>query len=178
MFGCIDCTDMRSEIEAAFIREFREEAKPPARLLPGALETLDYLASKKVQLAIATARAQLPESIREDLIHTGLLTRIDCITSRSCRTLTWRDKSLQILAACHHAAVPPTNSFMVGDNPTDSISARAAGIGGIIAVRSGHIIDELLLQPEPHHILDSVKDMPEVLREHEPTIHRSDHRTT
>lgn len=175
MFGCIECADMRSGIEAAFIREFREEAKPPARLLPGALETLDYLATRNVHLAIATARAQLPESIREDLKHTGLLKHIDCIASRSCRTLTWRDKSQQILAACEHAAVPPVNSFMVGDNPTDSISARAAGVGGIIAVRSGHIIDELLLQPDPHHLLDSVEGIPDILREHEPEVHRTSH---
>lgn len=175
MFGCIDCPDTRSAVEEAFIREFREEAKPAARLLPGALETLDYLATRKVPLAIATARAQLPESIRTDLKHTGLLSRIDCIASRSCRSLTWRDKSEQILTACRHAAVPPANSFMVGDNPTDSISARAVGIGGIIAVRSGHVIDELLLEPEPHHLLDSVQDIPDLLREHEPPRHRALH---
>lgn len=175
MFGCIESADLRSAIEAAFVNQFREEVKPAARLLPGALETLDYLATRNVSLAIATARAQLPESIREDLQHTGLLKRIDCIASRSCRTMTWRDKSQQIRTACQHAAVPPDQSFMVGDNPSDSVSARAAGIGGIIAVRSGYVIDELLLQPDPHHLLDSVRDIPDILRVHESLIHRATH---
>jgi phosphoglycolate phosphatase-like HAD superfamily hydrolase len=167
LFGCIPGEAKRIAIERAFVENFRDHQKPPARLLPGAIETLDYLATRKVQLAIATARAELPDSIRENLRHTGLLRWIDCITARSCRTLPWRDKSEQILAACQHAAVSAGDSFMVGDNPSDSVSAHAAGVGGVIAVRTGKIVDELLKKAKPHLILNTVGEIPDSLREHE-----------
>jgi phosphoglycolate phosphatase-like HAD superfamily hydrolase len=56
---------------------------------------------------------------------------------------------------------------MVGDNPSDSISAHAAGVGGVIAVRTGKIVEDLLKEAKPHLILNTVGDIPESLREHE-----------
>ncbi len=166
-FGWIECPQQRVTLERVFAEEFREHEKPPARLLPGVLETLDFLASRNVHLAIATARAQLPESIREKLAHTGLLEWIDCIVARPSQKLQWRDKTHQIRVACNHACVAPFDSYMVGDNPSDTTSAHAAGIGGIIAVRTGKVVEELLRKAEPHAIIDSVAEIPSLVRRHE-----------
>lgn len=169
LFGCIPVESQRIAVERTFVEHFRDYNKPPARLLPGALETLDYLATRGAKLAIATARAELPDLIRENLRHTGLLRWIDCITARSCRTLPWRDKSEQIREACAHAGVVASGSFMVGDNPSDAFSAHASGVGGIVAVRTGRIVEELLRGAQPHLILDSVRELPASLRRHERT---------
>jgi phosphoglycolate phosphatase-like HAD superfamily hydrolase len=157
MFGFADSIEQRELFEQEFLLRHRPENAPPPKLIPGALETLETLASHDIKLAIATARHQLPDVIRTELAGTGLLRWITLITSGSPeKNETWRNKRPQIRAVCTESGIAATDSFMVGDNPSDIASATAERIGAAIAVRTGQIKEHLLEAENPHHILDHI----------------------
>lgn len=159
LFSFLTDDEERRAMEEHFWKHLWIHERPDPRTIEGVVETLDALASQGIKLAIATARAQLEEHLRDELKHTGLFKWVDIITSRDTHEDPWRDKRKQILLACTHAKAEPKESYMVGDNPSDIWSARKVEIGCPIAVRTGRIRDEILLKENPHVILDHAGDV-------------------
>lgn len=154
LFGFLTNEDERRAMEEHFWKHIWVHERPDPKAIEGVIETLDSLATRGIKLAIATARAQLEEHLKEELQHTGLLKWVDIITSRDTHDDPWRDKRKQIVLACKHASSAPEDSFMIGDSPSDIWSANAVQIGCSIAVRTGRIRDEVLKKENPHAILN------------------------
>ncbi len=69
----------------------------------------------------------------------------------------------QVLTFCDHSGVPVDEMMVVGDNLHDMEMAAAAGVAMSIGVSSGNCSAEEL-QPMADFVLDSVMDLPQLLR--------------
>ena len=149
----------QEEFTEAFWNAFDWANFPKAQVLPNTLSTLENLIGQGFSLAIATARLTPEETLREELAHTGLLNHISHVASRSCKSIDWRDKRKMLLDVCLAHNVEPGRAMMIGDVPADIESAKAAGIGLSIAVKSGGIKEDILAGTNPDFILDSIADL-------------------
>lgn len=149
----------QEEFVEAFWKAFDWANFPKPQVLPNALNTLEKLSAQGFSLAIATARLTPEKMLRQELAHTGLLDIISHVASRSCQSIDWRDKRKMLLDVCLAHNVEPARAMMIGDVPADIESAKAAGIGLSIAVKSGGIRESILAAAQPDHIIEDVSDL-------------------
>jgi phosphoglycolate phosphatase-like HAD superfamily hydrolase len=134
---------------------------PDAVVIEGALETIEHLVCQGHHLALATARSHTDEEVREYLKGTGLLKHITLVSTWS--NGFWTDKVEQIKQLCHHVSTHPSNAIMVGDMPSDITSAHRAGVGTAVAVLSGGVHEQTLLEAKPHYLFTDITSIPETL---------------
>lgn len=151
----------RNDFSRKFWERFNEVSLPPPSLFDATLTTLDYFLTRGWKIAIATARSHPIEEVSFVLKDTGILKYVSTISTWAEED--WLDKIRQIQKVCRIVGVSPAESCMVGDSPTDIISAHGAGSRLAVGVLSGGIREEVLKQHNPHLILPDIGFLPDGL---------------
>ena len=136
---------------------------PEPVVIEGVTETLDWLLTRNISVAIVTARGFPPHEVEESLKRSGLLKYVKFISSRDQISPIGYSKSHQILDACSKFQIEPKHTFIVGDSPDDIKGGHAAELGAVVGVLSGGIRREVLEQHNPHHLLKSVAEVPRLI---------------
>ena len=132
---------------------------PKPIVIDGVIDTLEELRLAGVQTAIATARTMDLRLLEDELVPTGLLNYLSLVKTRPGEHIHWTDKRGIISAVCSELQVPPEQTMMVGDIPTDITSARDVGIGYTVAVETGGLETDILRGAEPDALLPSVGEL-------------------
>lgn len=146
-----------------FWTHFDEYKFPHGAPLPGVHDTLEALSNRGISLAIATARPHQEEIIEEQLEQHGLRKFFTKVISRNSTNTHWTDKTVAIERLCAEHQVKPGDTFMVGDTPSDIISARKVNVGRSVAVLSGGIYRHVLEEHKPDHLIEDVNGLTIIL---------------
>jgi phosphoglycolate phosphatase-like HAD superfamily hydrolase len=146
----------------------RTVVAPPAQVIDGASEAIDFCLSNGSKVALATARPWPESRVRAHLEDTALLNKMSVVST--WHGTDWVDKQTQLLEVCQRLEIDPALSAKVGDLPSDVSSAYAAGLGLAVSVLSGNIDPSILknvAKPRPvntkHIIINDVSNLGEHL---------------
>lgn len=153
----------REEFAERFWGNFDWANYPKAKAIDGAHAVLAELKSRGVETAIATARITPLEELSRELEDIGLLENISYIATRLSAEVPWTDKTQHIGEICRCLSVEPKDAVMVGDIPSDILTAREAGAGMTVAVMSGGIRRDVLEQAGPDLVISNVSDLIEAI---------------
>ena len=135
---------------------------PGFRIMPSAVETLDFLASHAPALALGLVTGNVREAARIKLERAGLWPRF-AVGGFGC---DHRDRprlvERAIQRACELAgvaALPPEQVIVVGDTPLDVEAARACGVRAV-AVATGTATRADLVACAPDVVLDTLAELP------------------
>lgn len=152
-----------NKLEKKFMEIYWESfdwnAYPSKPVLPGIIDVLKLFKSKGMVVAITTSRSESVEEVRENIIDSGLLEYVEHIQTRECPDIDWSNKVPQIEAVCKKYSIDPKNSLLAGDVPPDILSAKNAGVGISIAVETGGINRDILLESKPDFLLSSLAEL-------------------
>lgn len=167
--GVIEQIDQAAALLGANGQSFREEAEGAveaielaaagdARLLPGAAEALAELRRSGLAVALITrnCRGAAAVVLRDLGEYDALLTRDDVP-----RIKPDPDHVHRSLAALGRS---PDRAAMVGDHDFDMQAGRAAGVQLCVGVRTGSGQDAGLLAAGADVVIDSLADLPRLLR--------------
>jgi phosphoglycolate phosphatase len=131
--------------------------------LPGADETLEELRGSGIALAVTTGFSERTRDLLLEVL--GWTDVVDIALSPSA-VLRGRPAPDLVLAAALEAKVSDMQHVaVVGDTTNDLLSGYRAGAGILVGVLTGAHSREAL-EGVPHtHVLDSVADVPDVVRE-------------
>ncbi|WXG40244.1 MAG: HAD family hydrolase [Candidatus Freyarchaeum deiterrae] len=135
----IKIASMSKEIDQA-IEKYEIEAAHKTSLIPGTIEVLQKLKSKGFKLGIFTLNKN--STVNSLLDRVGIRSFFDVIVARDDVEKPKPDshhlyKTLSLLGVTAEQAI------IVGDHPTDMISAQNVGAKSIGVLSSGHSADEL-----------------------------------
>ncbi|WP_435547448.1 HAD family hydrolase [Desulfobacterium sp. N47] len=126
-------------------------------LLPGVVETLEFLKAEGARIGLATGRASGGAYEWERLEHVGLAAFIDVILTAV--EVPNRKPAPDLIVACARGmAVAPADCIAVGDTVADIIAARAAGAIPI-AVCTGVDGAEKLKTGVPAAVIDRLDEI-------------------
>jgi phosphoglycolate phosphatase len=146
---------MSKSQEGRFIACYREyylrNSGTPIPLFPGARATLQGLAARRYQLAVATGKGR--RGLDRDMAIHGL----DALFSatRSADDAPSKPHPQMLVDIMEELEVSVAETLMIGDTAYDLEMARNAGVG-CVAVASGVHDRERLLEFDPLALLDSV----------------------
>ena len=143
---------------AAFVELYAAHASDRSRVYPGVREGIEFLRSLPAKLACVTNKATVhTERVLEDL---GLLAAFHLVVSGD--TLAQKKPSpAPLLYAAEQLAVPPLDSVLIGDSPTDIEAARRARFM-IICVSYGYGAASCIRQGDPDAVIDSLAELPDL----------------
>lgn len=127
------------------------------RLWPWTSEILSFL-TNRFRMILVTQRSE-PELLRwqlDELKLAGYFEKV--ITGRGDNTLTAKAGMVR-----KHGVVVPERCAIIGDTEVDVMSGKELGIQ-TVAVRCGIRNEEILLQYQPHHMLDDIRELPPFLK--------------
>lgn len=150
----------REDFIARFWKAFDWDNYPKATSFSATSKILEILTEGGSVSTIATARLNTEAEIRLELETSGWLHHITCIRSRAGEHIVWTDKTAQIKEILETLEVSPQDAMLVGDTPSDVISARAVGVGTVVAVLSGGLKRTVLEEAKPDYLLDSIEQLP------------------
>jgi phosphoglycolate phosphatase-like HAD superfamily hydrolase len=101
--------------------------------------------------------------VYEYLEPTGLHHHLSVISTFENSNDWRRDKTPQLIELCKRLKLSPREACMVGDHPTDILSAQRAGFSLKIAVLSGESDESVLKQTDPDHITHSIREVPSII---------------
>ncbi len=159
----------REEAEAAVI-EMEIESARTAELLPGAAEALSRLRRDGLAIALITRNCRAASQLVLDGFddYDVLLTRDDVPHLKP-----HPDHIHRALAAigrgpnCAAVGRGPNCAAVVGDHIFDMQAGVAAGVRLCVGVRTGSSSEAELLKAGADEVIDTLADLPEVLRRHE-----------
>lgn len=161
-------SDVRPERIEPFWRTFLDRfCFDPGETLgepyPGVFDALGRIRAAGIRTAIITNRSAPSDHVAEELDRLGIRGHFDLVLSQGSFNFrqaggSWC-KSSMILHAAESFAVGPHRMAMVGDLSVDITSARTAGCGWAVAVRSGGSPAHELERVGPDAIVDSVADL-------------------
>ncbi|MCL7383280.1 MAG: HAD family hydrolase [Thaumarchaeota archaeon] len=133
------------EMMAAEVAELREDVK----------ETLEFLKSRDVKLAIATNNSR--KSVELCLKNTMIDTYFDVIVTRD-DVFDLKPNGKMILKTIENLGVKVDEAIHVGDTIYDVIAAHKVGVKSI-AITGGAHSRELLLSSNPDYLINSFKEI-------------------
>ncbi|MCL7401632.1 MAG: HAD family hydrolase [Thaumarchaeota archaeon] len=133
------------EMMAAEVAELREDVK----------ETLEFLKSRDVKLAIATNNSR--KSVELCLKNTMIDTYFDVIVTRD-DVFDLKPNGKMILKTIEKLGVKVDEAIHVGDTIYDVIAAHKVGVKSI-AITGGAHSRELLLSSNPDYLINSFKEI-------------------
>jgi len=101
-------------------------------------------------------------SARQTMDDFGLSPFLSLIVGYDC-VKNAKPAADQVLAFCDHSGLPVEEMMVIGDNVHDMEMAAAAGVAISVGVSSGNCSAQEL-QPMADFVLDSVMDLPQLLR--------------
>jgi phosphoglycolate phosphatase len=125
-----------------------------ARAADGAIETLTWLRSRGVRIAIVTRNGR--DAVRRLLerfpfVHDALLTRDDVARVKP--------HPLHIYEALNRLRVEPANAIMVGDHAMDIVAGRAAGVRHALAIAHEGVDARTFASSPPDALLRSFDEL-------------------
>ncbi len=150
-----------------FLRRYRA-GDPGSKLIPGVRETLQRLHDAGVPIAVITSCIAPAAKVRAELASFGLDRFVSAIATGddAIRDLDERHhfSKVEILRlAAERLGVDPRECVMVGDYWNDVKGGKDLG-AKTVAVLSGLMRRELLEKFEPDAIIESVRDLPKVVK--------------
>lgn len=155
-------TDCKKTFEEKYWSHFDWHSFPKDVVFPGVFELLEKLKSRDLKLAMATARLSSLEQLKKDIAHTKLLPYFDLVRTREAEQTHWQDKTGHLTSILKELNIEAEDALMVGDIPSDVVSAKKVGIRLTAAVTSGGIRQEILAKEKPDYIFDSIARMSEI----------------
>ncbi len=150
--------DSEKDFQSKFWNEFNWIDYPKAVVFIDTIQSLKALKDLGYTLAIATARATTLDEITADLEFTGILPFMSGIKTRASHDDDWTDKSLQISSLLRETGAEPKDTIMVGDTPSDLISAQSMGLCASYGVLTGGIEKEILENSSPTKVFSNLED--------------------
>ena len=135
------------------------------RLFPGVPETLDVLKTGGYKMAIVTGRTCTGEHVAGELRKLGINSYFDCVLTND-DGITGMNKAAKLIACARNLEVSLSECVYIGDWEGDVRSAKEANIGLVVAVLTGGESREALAKTDPDFILESVADVPELLKKY------------
>ena len=137
------------------LEEMELEAAKEVTLYPGAVETLQKVRSRGVQIGIVTNNGRAGTDLT--LARLGLQKIFDVVITRDdCEEMKPSAEPVRKALAGMHVMVQ--NSILVGDGVMDVLAAKATGLPSV-AVATGPFSNERLLKVEPDYFLGSINDL-------------------
>ncbi len=136
-----------------------DPSRPASPWVAGALDTLDWLASRDIRSAIATGKSR--RGVEHELELLKAHSRF--VTLRSADDAAAKPHPEMIQQILEELQMSPSEAVVVGDSPLDLQMARAAGVpacgvlGGVGSARALH-------QETPLAVLETVAGLPSELR--------------
>jgi len=143
----------------AILDRFELQGAESTAALPGAAETLRYLQSKGVRMAILTNSGRRAAS--ESLRRAGLEGFFEFVLTRD-DTETMKPRPEGLVQASSALGASGGSACYVGDSPYDIIAARQAGLR-IIAVATGNYSVERLKADGADYVIHTLSELPRVL---------------
>jgi HAD superfamily hydrolase (TIGR01549 family) len=153
-----DFDEVRAKLYAILDASEMESSKE-ANIFPGTRETLEYLKSKNVRLAVLTNSGKGPSA--EILRRAGLR---DCFEFVLCRdeVLMMKPRPDGLVRAISLLRMPRDHVFYVGDSKYDIIAAKEAGLR-VIGVASGNYSAAMLKDEGADYVISSLSELPALL---------------
>jgi phosphoglycolate phosphatase len=146
------------ELVRAFVDHYAAHPVVETTLMPGAAAALDALAG--LALAVCTNKPRaVTTAILDEL---GILTCFSAIVAGD-DGFAPKPSPAPLFAIAERVAIAPAHLVMVGDGPQDIACGRAAGARSV-GVRGPFVAFERLDAAEPDAIVDSLVELPELLR--------------
>jgi len=162
----LDVGEIRAKFWLDFIDLFSYcDSGEIGRLFPGVPETLDVLKTGGYKMAIVTGRTCAFQRVVEELRTLGINQYFDCILTND-DGIKGMNKAAKLIACARNLGVSPAECVYIGDWEGDVRSAKEANIGMVVAVLTGGESREALARTDPDFILESVADVPELLRKY------------
>jgi HAD superfamily hydrolase (TIGR01549 family) len=160
IYGMIEETELKAAVEVT--------------LIPGAVDTLRKLREQSVMIGLATNNSKRATDLtlsrhRLHNLFDAVVTRDDCEDMKPAA-----EPVLKILAKLKATS---SEAVLIGDGVIDIMAAKAAGLPSV-AVATGPLKSELLLEAEPDYLLGSINDLPALitsLKTMEPASEARDH---
>lgn len=143
---------------AAFLEFYAAHSLDHTTLYPGVRETVEALA-RDLKLAVVTnKRRYLTMPILEGL---GIARFFSQVVGGD-GPLARKPSPEPLISVCEAEGIPPGESLMVGDSPTDVAAARAAGIS-VCGVTYGYKPVEVIRAAGPDYVIDTFSEMLELV---------------
>lgn len=156
----------------AQISKCESEGAAQCQILPGCLESLDWLREHGIKMGIATSNSQ--EVAEAILKQNGLRDYFAFVVGREAG-VRMKPNPDQILACFEKLGIDPHDGVVVGDSVKDVEAAKAAGACAI-AVPSHFTSREALVRASADRIIESLCDLPNVILELDNTVGINDMR--
>lgn len=150
-----------------FLRRYRA-SDPGGKLIPGVREVFQKLHDAGVPIAVITGCIAPAAKVRDELASFGLDKFVSAIATGDDAIRDLNEKhhfsKVEILKlAAERLGVDPRECVTVGDYWNDVTGGKALG-AKTVAVLSGLMRRELLEKFEPDAIVESVRDLPKVVK--------------
>ncbi len=150
-----------------FLRRYRED-DPESKLIHGAREVMGKLHKAGVPIAVITSCIVPANKLRKELAGFGLDKFVKAIATAHdvVRELERGDhfsKAEFMRLAAEKLGVDPRDCVVIGDYWNDVRDGKAIG-AKTVAVLTGHMRQELLEKYGPDAVIDSVRDLPKVVK--------------
>lgn len=143
---------------AAFLEFYAAHSLDHTTLYPGVRETVEALA-RDLKLAVVTnKRRYLTMPILEGL---GIVRFFSQVVGGD-GPLARKPSPEPLISVCEAEGIPPGESLMVGDSPTDVAAARAAGIF-VCGATYGYKPAEVVRAAGPDYVIDTFSEMLELV---------------
>ncbi len=138
---------------------FEMQSAPTTSVFPGTRETLDYLVSKGVRIAVLTNSGR--KAAAEVLRRSGLLDCFEFVMTRD-DVATMKPRPEGLKKAVSTLGLQPEAVYYVGDSLYDVAAAKLAGLK-VVAVATGNYSQERLRAEGADYVISSVSDLPRLL---------------
>ena len=138
-------------VSQKFYENIHEYTKP----IDEAIELIKTLHSKGLKLGIVTADSI--DSTKLTLAYFGWEKYFDVVIGRESSTST-KESGIPTIMALEKLNAHPKTTIMIGDSPTDMISAKNSGIERTILVATGQICLEELRKHSPY-VVETLKNI-------------------
>jgi 2-phosphoglycolate phosphatase len=154
----LDAEDEKVRVLVAdFLDYYAEHPIDHTLLMPGALQALDEL--RNYTLGVCTNK---PRRTSLAVLHgLGLEARFSGVVAGDDLPQRKPDPA-PVLETARRMGVPVSQVLMVGDGPQDVLSGRGAG-AYTVGVRGGIQAFERLAAAEPHAMIDTLAELPELV---------------
>lgn len=143
------------------IEKYEMQVTKNVMLMPGCLETLQWLKDKGIKIGIISLNGR--RLISEVLKKTNIESYIDAIYFRDSfgKPKPFPDHALSCLGKFR---CEPKNAFMVGDSPVDMLTAKRAKIIPI-GITTGMYLKEELLKAGAHKTIENMQELIRLVRQ-------------
>jgi HAD superfamily hydrolase (TIGR01509 family) len=149
------------------IEETELKAATEVTIYPGAVDTLQKLRSRSMKIGLVTNNGRKGTDLT--LSRFGLTGLFDIVVTRD-DCVDMKPDPEPVLKVLEGLNLKASEVVMVGDGVIDILGARAAGVQSV-AVATGPIPADQLVEAQPDYLLGSVNDLPTLIE----SLNAADH---